>query len=48
MRADISEGEWKELRKLAIDTEVSVQRLIGDLIQDYLRANGILSEDEAA
>lgn len=40
VRAEISEQEWKDLRKLAIELEAPVQRIVGDLISDYLRANG--------
>lgn len=46
VRAEISDSEWKELRKLAIEIETPVTRIIGGLISDYLRANGHVVEGE--
>ena len=45
IRAEIDKRQWKNLRQLAIELEVPVQQLVGGLIEEYLRANGIEEKD---
>lgn len=40
IRAEITRAQLKALRQIALETEVSMQKLVGDLIVDYLRVNG--------
>lgn len=36
LRANLSDEEWRELRKLAIDLNVSVPSLVGTAVRDLL------------
>ena len=40
VRAEITEQEWVDLRKRALDLNTPVQRIVGGLITDYLQSNG--------
>lgn len=40
VRADLTEQQWKDLRKLSIEHSVPVQQIIGGLIREYLVENG--------
>ena len=44
VRAEITEQQWKALRKAAIEQDVPVQRVVGGLISDYLRALGHIDD----
>lgn len=41
IRAEITKAEWRELRQIALELDVTVQQLVGDLIVEYLRKNGV-------
>jgi hypothetical protein len=43
--ADITDEEWNALRTAAIQTNSSVQAIVGSLISEYLWANGYVETD---
>ncbi len=47
-RADITDEEWNALSTAAIQTNSSVQAIVGSLISEYLWANGYVETDSTA
>lgn len=48
VRAEITEAEWVELRKLALDLNRSSKEIVGALIRDFLTEKGKKNGSETA